>query len=565
MYFNSYAFILVFMPVVILGYRLLAHTERPDITKLWILLSSGVFYCINDLPGFLILTPLVGLSFLLARLYLSATAWPKTRRALLIYSGVVINVLWLGYFKYTNFFIDTINGVFGTQYPLRSLLLPLGISFLTFQNIQFLLDVLSGEIKSFRFLDYIVFSSFFPRAVAGPIAKYREVMPGLSVVRKSDLPVNIVLGVSLFSIGLFKKCVIADGLNRHVSWLFDTTPPPGGVSLIVAWTGALACTLQIYFDFSGYSDMALAVARILGVKLPVNFNSPLKARSIIEFWGRWHITLTRFLTWNIYVPCVRALTEWRSTRNLPLLEGTDSSAMAIIALVALPTITTMLLSGLWHGAGWQFVLWGGMHGVLLTLNQTFRMLSQSSSSRQILFKSVSTFISTATTFGTVVIAMVFFRAASVSSAADIVASLTGLHGIVPFGAHVAHELGKPLPLALWEDMVHLSPLLWIVGGILPGVFLLPNSMEILRRIETAITRDARVGGAPEHPQPSVVSGRFGFETLKTPRFGWSVSRGGIANGDGAAFLRIATLATALVFVSGVMAIGRGIPFLYANF
>ena len=373
MNFNSYAFILGFMPVVVLGYCLLVRTEKPHAIKIWILFASGTFYCANDLPGFLVLLPLVAISFSLARLYLSSANWPAARRTLLIYSGIVINILWLGFFKYTNFLIETVNGVLGTQYGTRSLLLPLGISFLTFQNIQFLLDILSGELKSLRLLDFSVFSSFFPRAVAGPIAKYKEVMPGLDTVNRADVASNIVLGISLFSIGLFKKCFIADGLGIDVSRVFDASPPPEGFSLIVAWTGALACTLQIYFDFSGYSDMAIATARMLGVKLPVNFNSPLKARNITDFWARWHITLTRFLTWNVYVPCVRRLSEWRVKRKLPLLKGSSSRAGAITTLIALPSVATMFVSGIWHGAGWQFVLWGGMHGTLLTVNQTFRL------------------------------------------------------------------------------------------------------------------------------------------------------------------------------------------------
>ena len=565
MYFNSYTFILFFMPVVVLGYCFVLRTGKPDVIKLWVLLASCAFYCINDPAGFVALTPLVVINTLAARKFIQIGKRSDSKRKLLIYAAIVLNISWLAYFKYTNFVIGTVNEVFGSQYPSRNVILPLGISFLVFQNIQFLLDILSGELKSFRLLDFLVFSSFFPRAVAGPIAKYREIMPGLSAVNRSTVPSNIVLGVILFSIGLFKKCFIADGLGTYVSETFDSQLPPEGLSLIDAWIGALACTLQIYFDFSGYSDMAIGTARLLGVKLPTNFNSPLKARNIIEFWNRWHITLTRFLTWNVYVPCVRSITQWRLNRNLPVLAGDQSRTPAIATLVAWPTMATMVISGLWHGAGWQFVFWGSIHGVLLTLNQAYRLLRPRKSSQEYILSGVMSVISTAVTFNLVVIAMVFFRAESVSAAVDIVKGMMGFHNVLPFVAHVAYAVGRPLPFAFWEGIVPMYPFLWIVGVLLPGVFLLPNSMEILGRIEISISKGtyAADGRQPSHRR--VAPERSEVQQARSWNFRLSWLRTTLFSDESAIHLRIAALGAALLFVLGVMAIGREVPFLYGKF
>ena len=373
MSFSSYPFVFLFLPVTVAGYWSLLRFKSRASAAGWLLLSSIIFYASGSLKSLLVILPSILLDFAIAKLFLSLAPIRVRERAAIIGIGIAANILFLAYFKYGEVLPEPLSSVLGHGRVLTTSFLPLGISFLTFQKIAFLCDIFAGQIREVEFGQFLLFTLFFPRTVAGPIVHYKEVMPQFKDVKSEDKALNISVGFCLFSIGLFKKCVIADSVVTYVSYAFDSGAGSDPVPLLSAWTGVLAYALQLYFDFSGYSDMALGTARMLGIKLPMNFNSPLKASSIVEFWGRWHITLTRFLTWYIYIPLVRRRTHTRVARRKLLLRGQRSTAGAIVSLIGVPTGITMLISGVWHGVGWQFVIWGLLHGMYLTINQAWRL------------------------------------------------------------------------------------------------------------------------------------------------------------------------------------------------
>ena len=268
--------------------------------------------------------------------------------------------------------------VFGAKLILMHIILPLGISFITFQKIAFLIDVQAGRVKSFTFHEYCTFVLFFPQLIAGPIVHYREMMPQFATATCRYDKENFAVGLTLLFFGLFKKGVLADNIAPLITPIYDHSAAAGQTPLLLAWMAAVGFTLQIYFDFSGYTDMALGLARFFGIKLPPNFNSPLKASSIIDFWLRWHMTLTRFLTAYIYNPLVLWLTRRRATKGRPGFGVRNPTIGAFVSLLMVPLITTMFISGLWHGAGYGFIIWGLLHGVFLTINHAWRVVRRAS-------------------------------------------------------------------------------------------------------------------------------------------------------------------------------------------
>ena len=250
----------------------------------------------------------------------------------------------------------------------------MGISFITFQKIAFLIDVHAGRIKSFTLQDYCLFVLFFPQLIAGPIVHYREMMPQFHSASCRFDKENFAVGLTLLSFGLFKKVVLADHIATVVTPIYSQAASGGGTSLLLAWAAAIGFTLQIYFDFSGYTDMALGAARFFGIRLPQNFNSPLQASNIIDFWLRWHMTLTRFLTAYIYNPLTLWLTRRRMAKGRPGLAGHNTTIGAFAYLLMFPILITMFVSGLWHGAGYGFVIWGLIHGFYLTINHAWRLI-----------------------------------------------------------------------------------------------------------------------------------------------------------------------------------------------
>lgn len=487
--FNSYSFLFAFLPITVLVFWAIAVHGRREFALVWLLLASIVFYTSVSLTSFLIIVPSLLFDFGLARFMLTVGEKKPSWCSTAFVVGVTANLLFLGYFKYKNFFLSTSNESLGTHFVLMPMLLPLGISFLVFQKIAFLGDVRSGAIERVPILEFLLFTLFFPRTIAGPITHYEEVVPQLRNKIQERVTTHLSVGLCLLSIGLFKKCLIADNLASFVDPAFGPFPEPMLAdfppSLTIAWAGVLSYTLQLYFDFSGYSDMALGIARMLGVRLPMNFNSPFKASNIVEFWSRWHITLTRFLTAYIYTPIVLRMTRRRVTKGNAVLSGGTSKISAIATLVAFPTLVTMTLSGLWHGAGWQFVVWGALHGVYITVNQTWRLIRPRVWPDSAGYRRIMEPVGCVLTFGCVVGSLVFFRASSFSAAILILRGLAGLNGILPRAFQI---LNSAHIHSDWPTIAVELPTeaLWWIVTLIPAVMLLPNSLELLRRFEPAL-------------------------------------------------------------------------------
>ena len=323
----------------------------------------------------------------------------------------------------------------------------MGISFYTFQQLTLLADIGSGRIKDFRFRDFLLFVTFFPHLIAGPIVHHREMMPQF---QKADYRLNrenLAIGFVLLSVGLFKKAILADSIADYVSPIFSDAAAGKPIPLLAAWAGAIGFTLQMYFDFSGYSEMALGLARMVGIKLPMNFNSPLKALSVVDYWSRWHITLTRFLTAYIYNPIAIRLARRRAAAGKPGLSGANIVWSAFFAIVAMPTVVTMLLSGLWHGAGVQFLLFGVLHGVALVINHAWRLVRPRIWPDTAHYQRTTWPIAWMLTFLLVMVALTWFHAASVAAGGNIVAGLIGLHGMARPPAGETKRSGDPL----WLD------------------------------------------------------------------------------------------------------------------
>jgi D-alanyl-lipoteichoic acid acyltransferase DltB (MBOAT superfamily) len=359
---------------------------------------------------------------------------------------VALNLALLCYFKYTNFIFDSINTLTGAPLPFVNIVLPLGISFFTFQQIAYLVDVMRGAKVERDIVSYTLFVSFFPHLIAGPLVHHAEMIPQFKRGRSGRSAVLAARGLAIFAAGLFKKVVIADNLAQFVSPVFAHLDAGGGVTTPWAWLATLAYTLQIYFDFSGYSDMAIGLALLFGIRLPVNFRSPYKAASIIEFWRRWHITLSRFLRDYLYIPLGgNRLGEQRRYFNLML---------------------TMLLGGLWHGAGWNFLIWGGLHGLYLCANhlwQAWRGAHTKALAAKGYAKAFPAWVlkgfSWAITFFAVVIAWVFFRARTADGAWQMLGGLFGFEA--GSSAYVSPGILRLMDLPL---LVGEGRLLLIGGG-----------------------------------------------------------------------------------------------------
>ncbi|MEM1367429.1 MAG: MBOAT family O-acyltransferase, partial [Cyanobacteria bacterium P01_H01_bin.15] len=368
-----------------------------------------------------------------------------SRRGALI-AGIATNLGLIGYFKYTNFFVDTLAAVRGQSFSVPPIVLPLAISFFTFQQIAYLVDAANGQSRDRNFLHYALFVSFFPQLIAGPIVHHQEVIPQLrdkTLFRPQWRHLSI--GITIFALGLSKKVLLADTVAPYANEIFDAAANGEAISALEAWTGALAYTFQLYFDFSGYSDMAIGAARLFGIKLPLNFNSPYKALSISDFWRRWHITLSNFLRDYLYIPLGgNRLGPPRQVSNL---------------------LMTMLLGGLWHGAGWTFVFWGGLHGVYLGIHRFWeqRVGRLAPTGWQIL-------LYWGLTFGAVVVSWVFFRAPNFVTALTILQAMFGGQALL--------------------TRVHLSADFSIVALQLLALFAItmgfPNTQQWLQSFEPAL-------------------------------------------------------------------------------
>jgi alginate O-acetyltransferase complex protein AlgI len=405
MLFNTYIFIFGYLPITLAGFFLLARNSH-RVAAWWLASASLFFYgCWNPIFVIVVMASItVNYAFGYAIGHAKSTSIHQAKTLLIVV--IMVNLGVLGYFKYANFFISNVGQLTGIELAVRNIILPLGISFFTFTQIAFLVDVYRGITRENNFMHYVLFVTYFPHLIAGPVLHHKQMMPQFGHAETYHFNLeNINVGLTIFIIGLSKKVLLADHFALYANPVFDVVEQGGEPKLVEAWIGALAYTLQLYFDFSGYSDMAIGLSRMFNVKLPLNFNSPYKAPNIIEFWRRWHMTLSAFLREYLYVPM------GGSRKGLP---------RRYINL-----IITMLLGGLWHGAGWSFVLWGGLHGFYLVINHGWRRLAG--------FNSYSSGWSSAIcigiTFFAVVIAWVPFRSTDLGVALRMWAGMFGMNGI----------------------------------------------------------------------------------------------------------------------------------------
>jgi D-alanyl-lipoteichoic acid acyltransferase DltB (MBOAT superfamily) len=394
MLFNSFEFIFLFVPIVFFVYYLLVYLNYVRLSRIWLVISSLFFYSywkLEYLP--LILTSII-FNFLLGFLISN-----YQHKKIYLFLGIAINLAILGYYKYYDFIAENINLFLEHKLPLLHLVLPLGISFFTFQQIAYLVDSYKGETKEYDFFGYCLFVTFFPQLIAGPIVHHKEMMPQFE--SKENLKINyknISSGLFLFSIGLYKKVIIADSLGVIADFGYSNTQ---NISLIDAWLASLSYTLQVYFDFSGYSDMAVGLGRLFNINIVWNFDAPFKTENIQELWRKWHITLSRFLRDYIYIP----------------LGGSKTSPLRN----HLNLFITFLIGGIWHGAGWTYIIWGAMNGIGLIFHRVWRELGF-----EIKNKLLSIFIN----FMYFHIGVVFFRADTVQNAIDVLKGMIGLNQIL---------------------------------------------------------------------------------------------------------------------------------------
>jgi alginate O-acetyltransferase complex protein AlgI len=463
--FSSYEFIFFFLPAVLGGFLALSRFRQIRLAAAWLALASIFFYGYWSPRYVFLLMGSIGFNFLASKYIQRFCSAPDNRRMrMLLGFSIAVNLCILGYFKYANFFSDSVNSLLGTGWQLASIILPIGISFFTFTQIAFLVDTYQGKVRESSFVPYLLFVTYFPHLIAGPVLHHAEMMPQFSNRSTYRFCLkNFVAGAAFFVIGLFKKVILADGIQPFVAPVFEANPSYT-LSLIEAWGAALAYSLQLYFDFSGYSDMAIGLSKMFNVNLPLNFNSPYKARSIIDFWRRWHMTLSRFLRDYLYI-ALGGNRNGKIRRYINLL-------------------LTMLLGGMWHGAGWTFIIWGGLHGLYLIINHLWGALKKSLFPPIHRWQPLANALAVLLTFISVVIAWVFFRALNIESALRVIFAMVGLNGFtlpIQWEAELTPLLAK-LPgnpqFAAMEAFGGCHQLLWI-GLLLACAWLLPNSQQLV--------------------------------------------------------------------------------------
>lgn len=522
MLFNSLEFLFLFLPAVWLVFALTARLLPHRFALGWLAGASLFFYGWWN-PVYLPLLIFSVCSNFLAGLWIDRTVDDR-RRFGLTALFVAANLLLLGYYKYTNFFVDQVNGAFGAGIEIGAIVLPLAISFHTFQQIAYLVDIRRRQHGERDFLRYLLFVVFFPQLIAGPIVHHKELLPQLEALlqRKFRLEYrHVAVGLSVFIIGLCKKVLIADYAATFSSPVFEAAERGQIFGFLDAWGGALAYTFQIYFDFSGYSDMAVGLGFLFGLRLPFNFAAPYAALSIIDFWRRWHMTLSRFLRDYLYIPLGGGHCS-PARRNLNLM-------------------LTMLLGGLWHGAGWTFVIWGLLHGLFLSVNHLWRTALGKKTLTRLDDSRLYAASSWILTFLCVVIAWVFFRAASLDGALHMLAAMFGVGGLMLPESYFAHSgfLGSWLGQlgvrfegtpAFFAGKTQYA----LLAGLTAAVLLLP-------RVRDLFAKDAP--GLDPYPPPPARSTAF---LTWRPNLSWA-------------------LLLALAFAASVYFLRRDSEFLYFQF
>ncbi|MGK5045707.1 MBOAT family O-acyltransferase [Janthinobacterium sp. GB4P2] len=464
MLFNSYVFLFAYLPITVAGFFILGR-RSPLGAAAWLAVASLFFYGWWDYRYLPLLLGSVIFNYGCAALLGPGR---RIHRKGLLMAAIAANLGLLAYYKYAGFFVASLAELMAQPLPALHVVLPIGISFFTFTQIAFLVDTYQGKVQESRFVHYLLFVTYFPHLIAGPVLHHKEMMPQFAdrlIFRLSAR--NIAIGSSIFFIGLAKKVLIADNIGPYAAPLFNDPATP---SLLLAWGGVLAYTFQLYFDFSGYSDMAIGLSRLFGVRLPLNFDSPYKSRNIAQFWRRWHMTLSRFLRDYLYIP----------------LGGNRCGPVRRY----LNLMITMVLGGLWHGAGWNFLVWGALHGAFLAIHKGWstvaRKLRLPSGTR------AGNVVATLLTFTVVCIAWVFFRAPDMASALTILKGMAGGFGLALPDALAPYLLPVQPMLAsmgvsfyLGGGTAFMESWTWIaMAAVL--VFTMPNTQQIMRRFGPAL-------------------------------------------------------------------------------
>tara|TARA_B100000767_G_scaffold97440_1_gene93534 strand:- start:3109 stop:4671 length:1563 start_codon:yes stop_codon:yes gene_type:complete len=478
MLFNSYTFIFIFLPATLLGFHLIGNKGHKKLALVWLVSASLFFYGWWN-PAYLSLLLFSTIFNYSTGIFLGGNSGKSSTKKIVLMLGIIVNLSMIGYFKYANFFIDNLNTFTSNNIILYEIILPLGISFFTFQQISYLVDAYYKDTKEYSFINYCLFVTFFPQLIAGPIVHHKEMLP--QFIKDSVYKIcskNLAIGATIFALGLFKKVVLADGVSAYAIPIFDAAEAGIVITFFEAWVGALAYTFQLYFDFSGYSDMAIGIARMFGILLPLNFNSPYKATNISDFWRRWHITLSRFLRNYIYIPLGgNRKGEFRTYTNL---------------------MATFVICGLWHGAGWNFIIFGFMHGFYLVVFNLWTNFKFKFSSSKIITNSIiSSLFGWLITFICVVFAWVLFRSESSSGAINLLQSMVGVNGIgLPV---ILENIFLNYDLFTFSGMFsngfysnNLFAIFWIFSLLLITV-LLPNTQQIMRNHKPAFeTHDEEI-------------------------------------------------------------------------
>lgn len=478
MLFNSYIFIFGFLPVTFFLYHSFLNKGRIRQALFILTAASLCYYGWWNPKNLLLIGGLMAFVYSIAKGILFYQNKKSPMKKCLLILGIAGNIAALGYFKYTNFIVDNINVFLTHDITIAKIILPIGISFFTFQKIALLVDVYYGKVSKLNFLDYALFVTFFPQLIAGPIVHHSEVMPQFSRLKKINWNTAAV-ALTIFFIGLAKKVILADTASRYSSPYFQAAAHGTHLNFLTSWSAVLSYTVQIYFDFSAYSDMAIGLGLLFGIRLPINFNSPYKALGIIDFWRRWHMTLSRFLRDYVYF-------SLGGNRKGPVLRYVN-------------LLLTMLIGGIWHGAGWTFLIWGALHGTYLMINHGWRTLIERLNIHGISQNLFSHFLSRAVTFFAVVLGWVFFRAENMSSAFDILKSMSGGYGFNMSQASSESQIG-----------------LGIAFSFLLIAWFMPNTQQITGYL------------APDEKQSKDEVKSFSFPLTWKPSKAWAVYTGILA-------------------------------------
>jgi alginate O-acetyltransferase complex protein AlgI len=468
--FNSIIFVLFFLPVSVLGYYVLALTPLHRLRLPFLILMGLVFYGRAQLSYVPLLIGSIVANYLIASMIVRNTAHERTKRAWLAL-GVIANTGVLVSLKYLSAVAGTIAGVLDHANPIAGIVAPLAISFYTFQQISFLVDVARGKVELEGIVRYMSFVAFFPTLLAGPITLYSEIGPQLGIrPQRRGVAQNLLIGLVIFSLGLFKKTVLADTIGLWVDPIFAAVHKGSSPGFFLGWGTAFAYTLQIYFDFSGYCDMAIGVARMLGIVLPLNFFSPLRSTSISDIWRRWHMTLGRFVRVYIHQPLSIPLARFAAEKGY-------TTWTALTISMFLPTFLSMLIIGTWHGPSWTYVLFGAMHGTFMVTNEIYSVLTRKKRRKKKDGRG-AIFCYGLLTLLAFVTAEVPFRSETVGDAVRIFGGMAGLHGL-----GVTQNWS-----AFFAPNGNGVMLLMVILGLLI-VYLLPNTEQIMDKVHPALEWD----------------------------------------------------------------------------